>query len=555
VTAHELIARGLFAAVAFAPASTAQEAVALAQRIDSVTVYSDSARVTRTSEPVASDGTYRFTDLPASTDRDNVRVRLSSGRVLGVEVTERWVEQVPEERVQRLRDELLVLQRLQQARSEDLALLAELREYLETQLAAPELDQEEVPLPSLEAWQAGNDYYSGALGELLRERRELLREQREAGVRIGALQAQLGELASDRPVKLFDVSVEVDVDDQPAIATLEYFVSGCGWTPTYDLRTAGDAREVQLIHRAEVRQQSGEDWRGVELALSTARPRRGATGPEPQRRWVDLSRWGAGSRRLESSRRGLQLDTRAVSQEALRFENKDMPAEAPEPYASPEASGLSVRFLLPSRETLASRPEPTTVLVGESTLEVEPELYCAPALEETVWLRGRAKNTTPFVLLPGPAAVFFGEDFIGNASLGEVQPGQELELALGAVPGVTAERVLVAEEHDPPGFLSSTAEEISRWRVRLTNHGSPVEEADGSVRVVVREAIPRSRDERLVVKVSKMSHQPSQAERWRTDQADRGIWTWVVPVKAGGEADLTWQVTFAHPNSMPVESD
>lgn len=545
---------GLVAALSLCSAGVASQTTALNHKIDAVTVYTDSARVTRRAEAISSDGTYSFMGLPASMDRNNVRVRLSSGRVLGVEVTERWVEQSPEERVQRLRDELLVLERLQQARGEDLALLAELRAHLEGQLAAPGLEAEEAPLPSTQAWQAANEYYSGALTELLRERRELLREQQAASVQLRELQSQLGALDAGGRVRLFDVSVEVDLDAEPAVASLEYFVSGCGWTPTYDLRTAGDAREVQLIHRAEVRQRSGEDWRAVELALSTARPRRGAAGPAPQPRWVDLNRWG-NKRRAELTRGLSQRAGRGRTQDLQKDSRASAPSEEPAPYATAETAGLSVRFLLPSRETLASRSEPTTVLVAESKLAVEPELYCAPALEETVWLRGRAKNTTPFVLLPGPAAVFFGDDFIGNAALGEVQPGQELELALGAVPGVTAERALVAEEHDPPGFLSSTAEELSRWRVRLAHHGSPVTEADGSIRVVVREAIPRSRDERLVVKVSKMSHPPSSAERWRADQADRSIWTWVVPVSAGGETDLTWQVTLAHPNSMPVESD
>ena len=545
----------LFALSSLALSGAAQDSTVLTQRLDAVTVYTDSARVTRTSEPIAADGSYRFTDLPSSIDRQNVRVRLSSGRVRGVEVRERWVERTPEQRVQGLRDELLVLQRLQQARGEDLALLRELRAHLEGQLAPSAAPLEEAPLPSLEAWQAAHDYYSGALNELLREQRELVGEQQAASVRVAELQAQLGELDAGRPVQLFDVHVEVDLDEEPAVASLEYFVSGCGWSPSYDLRTSGDAREVQLIHRAEVHQQTGEDWTAVELALSTARPRRGAAGPDPQPRWVDLDRW-RGRRRAESMRGLAQLDSRARSQDLyLDDANKDLPAKKAEPYASAQVAGLSVLFLLPQRETLASRPEPTTVLVSESTLAVEPELYCAPALEETVWLRGRAKNTTAFVLLPGPAAVFFGEDFIGNSRLNEVQPGQELELALGAVPGITAERVLVGEEHDPPGFLSSTAEEISRWRVRLSNHGSPVTEPDGSVRVVVREAVPRSRDERLVVKVSKMSHEPSRADRWRADQDDRGIWTWIVPVAAGGEADLTWQVTLAHPNSMPVETD
>ena len=61
--------------------------------------------------------------------------------------------------------------------------------------------------------------------------------------------------------------------------------------PRYDLRTASDARSVELGYRAEVRQQTGEDWTEVELALSTAQPHLGARGPDPEPIWLSyLSR-------------------------------------------------------------------------------------------------------------------------------------------------------------------------------------------------------------------------------------------------------------------------
>jgi hypothetical protein len=50
--------------------------------------------------------------------------------------------------------------------------------------------------------------------------------------------------------------------------TLEYIVPGARWAPTYVARLSDGAASLEL--RAVIAQETGEDWRGVKLALSTA---------------------------------------------------------------------------------------------------------------------------------------------------------------------------------------------------------------------------------------------------------------------------------------------
>src|SRR5262249_38206089 len=132
-------------------------------------------------------------------------------------------------------------------------------------------------------------------------------------------------------------------------------------------------------------------------------------------------------------------------------------APEPRPFASVESQGLSVQFKLPKKQTVQSREEGTTVLVGTGELAIAPERVCVPALGATVWLRAKARNTSPWVLLPGSAAVFFGADYLGQAQIGTVQAGEELTLHLGADPGISVTRTQVQDLSKGPGFLSSKA--------------------------------------------------------------------------------------------------
>jgi len=114
-----------------------------------------------------------------------------------------------------------------------------------------------------------------------------------------------------------------------------------------------------------------------------------------------------------------------------------------------------VRYRLDRKETIESRPDAATVLVGRAALAVTGERVCTPALDPVVWVRGRTRNTSDYVMLPGPAAVFFGNDFLGPASVALVRPGQEFTLHLGLDPGVTVERVHVDDQQGSAGFFGS----------------------------------------------------------------------------------------------------
>jgi hypothetical protein len=65
----------------------------------------------------------------------------------------------------------------------------------------------------------------------------------------------------------------------PASFTLSYVVNGAGWYPTYDVRVNDISNPIDLSFKANVSQQSGEDWRDIRLTLSTGNPREGSVAP------------------------------------------------------------------------------------------------------------------------------------------------------------------------------------------------------------------------------------------------------------------------------------
>lgn len=54
--------------------------------------------------------------------------------------------------------------------------------------------------------------------------------------------------------------------------TLTYLVKNANWYPTYDIRAKDVASPIQLIYKANVSQNSGEEWKNVKLILSSGNP-------------------------------------------------------------------------------------------------------------------------------------------------------------------------------------------------------------------------------------------------------------------------------------------
>lgn len=536
-----------------------QDPQVLEAGIDSVTVYPRSAHVHRSSERVMVDGSYVIEGLTNDLDRSRVRVKCDRGEIVRVDVLERLQKEVSDEELAALVAQVEAAHRELQAAEDLQRLNRTMRDHVAGLFtrakgdAARDLDEGAV---ATEAWDASFDFLARRSADILKATRELGWEIEGRMEAIAKLEHEIGDARAGALRPVVDVLVETaGVPKSGALIEVEYIVRSARWSPVYDLRAASDASSVRLVYRAEVVQQTRERWSDVELLLSTAQPHLGAQGPDPVTSWVNVVE----PPRMNKRGRGFiasmapAADSAALSSLEYAGEEVELVEEDTTwTYAAVESEGLSLRYRIARRETVESRKEPTLVLVGQADLEATPEYYCAPALDPTVWLRGIATNTSEWTLLPGPAAVFFGADYLGDSHLDLVQADEEFTLHLGAAPMISVERTQIEDVEEEPGFLSSTMSRRRAWRVHFENHGSTVALEDGSVGVIVRESVPISQDSRLKVLVERSEPGFSKDERWKQDREEEGVYTWMMRVPANGSADLVYSVEIRYPNELQV---
>jgi uncharacterized protein (TIGR02231 family) len=243
----------------------------------------------------------------------------------------------------------------------------------------------------------------------------------------------------------------------------------------WDARLLPESAKVELALLAAIQNRSGEDWREVKLAVSTAQPSRGLHVPQLEPRWLSRAQPVA---RLEGKAAvpaagtvGRTLAAK-VAQEAVAT---PLPESLDEARADVQEGLLAATFTAPRRETVDGAGLARRIALQRYTLAAEIGRTAAPRLDPAAFLTARVVNESGVPLLAGSAAVFIGDEFAGRSPLPFTPPGGELTLAFGADARVEVERRVLERRHETAGLVSK--DDVWRYRTRISvknRWGAPV---------------------------------------------------------------------------------
>ena len=520
--------------------------------IAEVCVYPGQARVVRRGRVDLSVGTEEvvFPDLPLSLLPETVRVAgrgTARVRLLGVEVGKARHVLPPEEALRELD------RRIEELEDQDRALadqIEALMRYLEVLAALGKSAADRLPW-GIARSTVDAERVRGVLSLLQEDEEKTHRQVRKAEIERRKLGRELERLRREREARAkpctpdrYEVRIPVEVETAGELELeLTYVCRGVTWAPLYDLRLEeppGDTPRVTLGRLAEVSQRSGEDWAGVRLTLSTARPALASRLPELPPWYIDIYR---PQPRIMQRAFGAGVTMAAEVEMAAPPGMLAEPAPAPQPVveavvaeAEVRAGGPAIVFVAPGSPSIPADGSAHKVFLGTQELPAGIDWVTAPKAEAHVYRRARVQNTTPAVLLPGRASIFHGETFIGMTSLVETPPQGELEIYLGVDDQVQVERELAERSVDKGGFVEKVRRLLYAYRVHVHNLRSE------RIALTVLDQLPVSRDESLKVKL--LRSEPPAAP------GDLGELRWELSLAPGEERALS----FAFQVEMPLES-
>lgn len=509
--------------------------------ITAVTVFRDGARVQRSGTVSMTQGTQAVVigGLPASVDPASVRVaaRGPGLTLLTVEVHHGYRTDPLRDETARLRAEAERCRDAVQALDdEDAAVQARLEFLGHLSGAAATALARAVGFGRAShddlAQMAG--HLSGDTGDALARRRDIAARSRAARRELEAAERRLDEAEqrAGQPAAYTDVSAILEAGAAAkAEVELSYHVPGASWRPLYDLTLDGEQLTVSYL--AEVTQQTGEDWPAVELVLATTRSGQYQGLPE-------LDPWYIGKApALPPAMPRMTHRAMAFTARSPRAAGQADQPEAAVLMAEPGdavGAGLVYRVQRPLAVPADGGPHKTSI--GRFGLDAALDHLAVPALAAEAYLRATVTNTSPLLLLPGPARVFHGPQFVGETSLPTVAAGEEFELQLGVDDQIRVERTL-RRRSTGKAVIGGTRTIDIGYEITVENHRA------GPTKVSVHDRIPVSTDAEIRVRLRETNPAPAK-------QTDLGELTWELALDGGQEATVRYRFTVEHPAQVTV---
>lgn len=276
---------------ATAPAPPKDEKAApkmAASRIVHVTVYPDSALVSREVEVPAGEGLMELvvSPLPEATLTSSLYAEAPEGlRVLTTRFRSRAVREDTREEVRKLEDEIKKLQATARRIQADVEQLTASTLFV-TQLekfstASTQHATEKGKLDSDATIQLAK-YLMETRGDKSKQAFALKEQLLENNEAMEFATRKLREITTGSNKVERDAVLVIDkVNAAAGKVRLNYLVSSATWRPQYKFRAGATSKDpVGVEYLAAVLQQTGEDWDRVKVTLSTAQPMLNATPPD-----------------------------------------------------------------------------------------------------------------------------------------------------------------------------------------------------------------------------------------------------------------------------------
>jgi uncharacterized protein (TIGR02231 family) len=538
-----------FTVLAIGPARAAD--LAAVSAVDAVTVYPDGASVTRvvTLDLPAGDNSAVLKDFPLTLDPASLRVEGEAGVKLTIGAIDAKPPRaappanLPEldKRIEALKDERVNLQGAIDAATARRKFAERFAE------ASPAGIGDKGEARPIAEWRAA----FAAVGEEVASAdstiRDAERKQRELDREI----ARLEQDRAQKPPSKMEVRIELSAAaSTKATLRVTYSVRNARWAPLYDARLDTGAKDrkpaLELVRRAEITQNTGEDWSNVALAVSTVRTARGGNAPDLKSLVVQYPQpprpvaAGAVSDMVMPS--AAPAPQRLLRSAAGKNEEPAM-EKAVEQQAAADVSGFQVVFRIPGRVSLGAGEGAKGLRVSSASIAPDLAVRAVPVIDPTAFLEASFKQAEDAPLLPGRVAIYRDGVFVGRGQMAAAAKDETVRLGFGADEKIKIERSVLKRNEGSAGLIVTTSKTDERSFKTTVRNGH-----DFPIRIAIEDQLPVSENEDIVVEMLPSTTAPSA-----TNLRDkRGVLEWAYEAKPGEVKDISfaWRIRWPKDKSV-----
>ncbi len=473
----------------------AQNERPLDSKITAVTVFLNKAQVTRTATTTVPAGKTEFvlSGLTSGLDPQSIQVA-GEGRfiLLGISHRLNYLDELNmPPKLKMLNDSLEYLQRQVVLENNRKEILNKEEQML---ISNQKIGGANQNLTATEL-KAMADFYRSRLTDIAASRMQIDLTLRKLNERLTKIRQQINEQNALYTRNTGEIVVKVAADAATqAEFVVDYVVNNAGWNAVYDLRAIDTQSPIQLGYKANVFQNTGEEWKNVRLKLSTANPSLGGLKPELATWYLDFYRPIYGGLRRKAA--GVNVRKMADSMAAPEMEHDFHPhnADIPSDYTTTIQTSLNTEFDIALPYTVPSSATPTLVDIRQHEVSADYTYASAPKLDRDAFLLARVTGWEAYNLLPGEANVFFEGTFVGNTYIDPDNIPDTLNVSLGRDKRLVVERKKL-KDLTSTKFIGSNKREALAFEISVRNTKNDI------AKIIIEDQIPVSRNNQIEVTV------------------------------------------------------
>jgi len=522
--------------------------------VTAVAIYQNSAQVTRSAEVTLKQGVNEvvFQNIPENLDESTINVSAQGvkARILDAKIKRIFLEKPVSENVTRIKDEIQALEDQASAENSALSVINEERKFLDSikLFAGNQIPKDLVTkMPTADELKMTDDFIKEKWEDTFARELEIGKKLRDLNRKIEKLRNELGQLESGAGRKEKRVlSIEFDAEKEGTLTvSASYLMYQANWYPEYDARVNYESGKVEITCLGVVRQTGGEDWQGVDITLSTAKPTISGRMPELSS-WVlnpvetlkyDKLQSVKVLRKVAASAPLTEIGS-AVNDGAITADYAEYS------YAQTDEKLTSIEYKIQRKSDIKTDGSMVKLPVFSREFSADFEYYSTPKLSPYAYLVAKVKNEDE-QMMPANVRIFFGDTYVGSSRIDAVGKGESIDLYLGIDEGVKVKREKVKEETKDVWFAGierPTKTVIISYKITAENYKGK------SIKLNIFDQVPVAGTNKIAVKMLDINLKPND-ENYKDR---KGVMRWLLGMQSKDKKEIAFTYQVELPQEMSI---
>lgn len=342
-----------------------------------------------------------------------------------------------------------------------------------------------------------NAYKTKSL-EIRKEVNTLLKQVKKITKEKKKIKNQLNEKNAKFNTPSGNIVMKIDAKSPKRVALkCTYAVSNAGWTPLYDLRSSGITKNVKLNYKANVHQNTGQDWTNVVMVISTGNPSQNNNRPILSPLYAQVYENNIAknlpkrSYRSKAKKESIQpIQSNMMAEVVVEDEYRD----GFNYNAAVTTNQINIAFKISNKQEVKSDGKNNLVALASYELDTKYIYHAVPKISSGAYLLAKVSDWGKHNLESGEANIFFEGAYIGKIYINTQVTTKELLVSMGRDNGIIVERKPI-KEYKSSKFIGTNKKETFGYDIIVKNKKTvPIE-------IEVLDQIPVSQNKQIKIEL------------------------------------------------------